>query len=598
MFQFLAAPNPGLRCTMAPFAPGRSSRVLGVLGAAALLVSTACTDDRSDPGPRPPEPDPLDSGAGEDAPINLTYVCGNRFIVSNAHGVPVSVTYQVVGTEEEGTADLPAAPEIDPAVSEVPIETRARGTVQLLLDGKALLAKANEGTPCNPAGGAPPAFASASAESSGEWTAVFPWPNVAVHLALLPDGRVLTLGRTGSPNVWKPASGIFTAVPSPAWLFCSGHALLSDGRVFLAGGHISDTHGLPNTTTFSATAGWARSAPMAQGRWYPTTTVMSDGDVVIIAGKDQAAANVLIPEIWSNGSVRRLTTASQAFPYYPRAVLAPNGKLLIVGPVVWTKYLSTAGTGSWTAGPKHLGGARNYGSAVMYDDGKVMVAGGAYTTNTAEILNLNVAKPAWSWTGSMNFARRHLNLTVLPTGEVLATGGVAGTAFNDLTKGVRAAEIWNPVTGQWTTLASSAVTRGYHASSLLLPDGRVLHAGSGDGAGAPAERNAQIFSPPYLFRGPRPTITRAPTEAHYDTQFRITTDDAAAITRVSLIRLGAPTHSFDQNQRFQWLTFTADATGLTVTAPKSSNRAPPGHYLVFILNDANVPSVGKIVRIF
>ncbi len=583
---------------MAPYAPGLPTRLFGVLGAAVLLLTVACTDDRSDSGPRSAEPDPLDSGAGEDAPINLTYVCGNRFILSNAHGVPVSVTYRVVGTGEEGTADLPAAPEIDPAVSETLIETHARGTVQLFLDGKALLARANEGALCNPAGGAPPTFATASAQTSGEWTAVFPWPNVAVHLALLPDGRVLSLGRTGQPNVWNPGSGTFTAVPSPAWLFCAGNALLSDGRVIFAGGHISDTHGLPNTTTFSATGGWASSTPMAQGRWYPTTTVMGNGDVVIIAGKDQAAANVLIPEVWSNGSIRRLTTASQAFPYYPRAVLAPNGKLLIVGPVVWTKYLSTDGTGSWTGGPKHLGGARNYGSAVMYDDGRVLVAGGAYTTNTAEILNLNAAKPAWSWTGNLNFARRHLNLTVLPTGEVLATGGVAGTAFNDLTKGVHAAEIWNPTTNQWTVMASSAITRGYHANSLLLPDGRVLHAGSGDGAGAPPERNAEIFSPPYLFRGARPTITTVPSETHYRAQFRITTGDAAAVTHVSLIRLGAPTHSFDQNQRFQWLTFTADATGLTVNAPMDSNRAPPGHYLVFILNDANVPSVGKIIRIF
>jgi hypothetical protein len=93
-------------------------------------------------------------------------------------------------------------------------------------------------------------------------------------------------------------------------------------------------------------------------------------------------------------------------------------------------------------------------------------------------------------------------------------------------------------------------------------------------------------------------ISSAPAEARYGTQFRLTTPDAAAIVRVSLIRLGTPTHAFDQNQRFQWLTFTADATGLTVTAPTSSNRAPPGHYLVFILNDLNVPSVGKIVRIY
>jgi hypothetical protein len=233
----------------------------------------------------------------------------------------------------------------------------------------------------------------------------------------------------------------------------------------------------------------------------------------------------------------------------------------------------------------------------MYDDGKILYAGGAYTTPTAEIIDLKEPSPMWRWTDPMAFARRHLNLTVLPTGEVLATGGVAGTTFNDISTGVHAAEMWDPTTGHWTTLASSAITRGYHATSLLLPDGRVLHGGSGDGAGAPNQRNAEIYSPPYLFRGARPTITGVPSDLSYRGTFRVETPDAASVTHVSLIRLGAVTHAFDQGQRFQRLTFTADANGLQVTAPESGDRAPPGYYMVFILNAADVPSVGKIVRI-
>jgi hypothetical protein len=233
----------------------------------------------------------------------------------------------------------------------------------------------------------------------------------------------------------------------------------------------------------------------------------------------------------------------------------------------------------------------------MYDDGKLLYAGGNRTTNTAETIDLNAGSPQWQWTGSMAFARRHLNLTVLPTGDVLATGGVGGTTFNDVSAGVHAAEVWDPDTGTWTTLASSSVTRGYHATSLLLPDGRVLHAGSGEGAGAPDQKNAQIFTPPYLLLGPRPEVTSAPDEAGYGATFRLETAQADEIVKVSFIRLGAATHAFDENQRFQWLTFTKDATGLTVTAPSSSNRAPPGHYLVFILNADDVPSVARIVRL-
>ncbi len=234
----------------------------------------------------------------------------------------------------------------------------------------------------------------------------------------------------------------------------------------------------------------------------------------------------------------------------------------------------------------------------MYDDGRILYAGGGRSTNTAEVINLNEAQPKWHLTGSMAFARRHHNLTVLPTGEVLATGGVAGTAFNDVNKGVHAAEMWNPGTGQWTTLASNAITRGYHGTSLLLPDGRVLNAGSGDGAGAPNQRNAEIFSPPYLSRGARPAITSAPSEVRYGNQFRIVTAQASAITHVSLIRLAAVTHAFDENQRFQRLSFTADASGLTVTAPSSANRTPPGHYMVFVLDGNDVPSVARIIRIY
>jgi hypothetical protein len=436
--------------------------------------------------------------------------------------------------------------------------------------------------------------------AGGQWTPPFDWPIVAIHMMLLPSGKVLSMGRTGTPELWDPASGEFTSIASPARLFCAGHALLADGRVLVAGGHIKDGFGLPNITLFSAeTNTWTSDAPMARGRWYPTVTTLGNGDVVITAGTDQDSVVVPIPEVWSNGSIRQLTAASRNLPWYPRAFLAPDGSVYIAGPQVATRFLSVDGDGSWRNGPTHqLAKERDYGAAVMYDEGKILYAGGGMTTNTAEIIDLTDASPQWSFTAPMAFARRHHNLTVLPTGEVLATGGVAGTTFDDVSTGVHAAEMWNPGTGQWTTLASNVITRGYHGTSLLLPDGRVLNSGSGEGAGAPNERNAEIYSPPYLFRGARPVITSGPSEVAYTSQFRILTPQAATITHVSLIRLGAVTHAFDENQRFQRLSFTADATGLTVTAPSLPNRAPPGHYMVFILNGDDVPSVAKIIRLF
>jgi hypothetical protein len=168
---------------------------------------------------------------------------------------------------------------------------------------------------------------------------------------------------------------------------------------------------------------------------------------------------------------------------------------------------------------------------------------------------------------------------------------------------VLAAELWSPTTETWTTLAAMQVPRLYHSTALLLPDGRVVVAGGGrnDGVGAPDSPrdkfSAEIYSPPYLFKGTRPTITSAPATTSYATNVFVATPDATAIASVSLIRTGSVTHAFNQDQRFLPLTFQQTTGGLTVQSPANANLAPPGHYLLFIVNTNGVPSVAKIVRI-
>jgi hypothetical protein len=570
----------------------RGARVaLSALAVAYLLGCGESPD--TDGGARPGTPLPEEQS---DGPVRLSYVCGNRFLITNAYSVPVSVTYRVLGSEEDGAANLSGAPAEDPAFSEQLIETRTRGAVQLFLDGKLVASGTNEGTPCTPATPAP-AMLSASTASAGQWTAPFAWPVVAVHLSLLPSGKVLSWGHAGVPQVWDPTTGVFTPIPSPALLFCAGHSFLSDGRLLVAGGHITDNHGIPDITIFGTGSTWSSSTPMQRGRWYPTNTTMGYGQVVITAGKDQDALQVTVPEVWTTSGIRRLTTASLSLPYYPRTFLAPNGKLYYAGETRTTRYLDIAGSGSWSTGPTRLYGARDYGAAVLYDEGRILYVGGGHTTNTAEIIDLRQSSPVWKWTGSMAHPRRHHNAVILPTGEVLVVGGLSGTLFNDLSTAVHPAEIWSPATGAWTTLASNTINRGYHTTAILLPDGRVLLSGSGDGAGAPSERNAEIFAPPYLFAGTRPAIGTVPSTVNYGIAFRVNSPDAPAIAKVSLIRLGSTTHAFDMNQRFQKLSFTSDASGLNVTAPSSRSRTPPGHYMLFIVNTSGVPSVAKIVQV-
>jgi hypothetical protein len=203
----------------------------------------------------------------------------------------------------------------------------------------------------------------------------------------------------------------------------------------------------------------------------------------------------------------------------------------------------------------------------------------------------------------MQFPRRHLNATILPDGQVLVAGGTQGGGFDDVSdaNAVHAAEVWDPGTGQWTTLASNTVTRVYHSVSVLLPDGHIVHAASGDaeveGFPAPSQRNSELFSPPYLFKGAHPIIRSAPSGVAYGERFMVETPNSAQITKVSWVRLSSVTHSFDENQRFNALTFEPTTGGVIVTAPTDPNLAPPGHYTLFILNRNGVPSVGKIIRI-
>ena len=253
----------------------------------------------------------------------------------------------------------------------------------------------------------------------------------------------------------------------------------------------------------------------------------------------------------------------------------------------------------------------------MYETGKILVVGGGGHTGwqqspdvksnaptaTAEKIDLNQSNPQWQNASPMSAPRRHMNATVLPDGQVLVTGGTRGGGFVNIDPGlaVKEAELWNPGTDEWTTLAANSKMRIYHSVSLLLPDGTVLHGASGDAmAGTvpvPAERNHEIFSPPYLFKGARPRITSVPPSVSYGQVFSLATPNVGQVTQVRWIRLGTVTHAFDMGQRANTLSFTATDTGVEVTAPASANLAPPGHYLLFILNRNGVPSEGQVVRI-
>jgi hypothetical protein len=449
--------------------------------------------------------------------------------------------------------------------------------------------------------------AAAQPDVVGRWSSAAPLPYFPVHTHLLPSGQVMIWpgdaqgtppGVSGNdPRRWDPATGQVTALSKPGYdIFCTGHAFTADGQLLVAGGHIANNVGEAKARLYNpATDAWTTLPDMNAGRWYPTVTTLNNGDLLVVSGNVDTTVGVnRLPQVFqaANRTWRSLTNAQLAQDLYPMMLLAPNGKVFNPGPSATTRYLDPRSTGAWTVVGTRLGGYRDYGSAVVYDDGKVLVMGGGDPpASSAEVIDLNAPSPAWRAVGSMQFARRQLNAVLLPDGRVLVTGGTSSPGFNDPTGAVLPAELWDPATEQWTVLASATVPRVYHSATLLLPDGRVLSTG-GNG-----HTEVEIFEPPYLFKGARPTISSAPASVSYGKSFFVGTPDATNVTAVTWLRLSSVTHAFNQNQRINRLAFTPTSGGLNVVAPASSNLAPPGHYLLFLLNSAGVPSIAKVVQI-
>jgi Domain of unknown function (DUF1929)/Glyoxal oxidase N-terminus/Bacterial Ig-like domain (group 1) len=443
----------------------------------------------------------------------------------------------------------------------------------------------------------------------GRWDPLFTTPVVGVHTHVLPTGKVLLWGDVGDAQIWDAATG-FTPLGKTYRIYCSAHTFLPDGRLIVVGGTSTGTLGLRLATVFSpSSSSWSATSNMAQGRYYATTTTLPNGEILAVSGHDTTKAVVTIPEIWNGSTWRRLTTAPLAIPdpYYPAMFVAPNGNVFMAGFPQTSRYLDVTGTGQWTTVANRRVADRTLGSAVMYAPGKILYAGGGDPpTASAEVIDLNQASPSWRSVPSMAFPRRQMNTTLLADGSVLVTGGTSGPGFNDQAGAVHAAELWNPRTESWRTMASESRNRTYHGTAVLLPSGQVLSSGSGEGGGityANSEFSAQIFNPPYLFNSDgspaaRPTISSAPSRLSYGQSFTVQSADAGSVTRGTLIRLSSVTHAFNMSQLLYELTFvTSNSMTLSAVAPASGNVAPPGPYMLFLINGSGVPSVARMVTI-
>ena len=442
-----------------------------------------------------------------------------------------------------------------------------------------------------------------------------------VHVALLANGKLLVVSGSGNTSsnvplnagIFDPASGTLTT-QSIGWdMFCNGMVLLPDGRPFIMGGTLQYTPfftGWNRTSTYDpATGHFLDMEDMVHGRWYPTSTVLSDGRVLTFSGADENGNTNSQTEIYTVGvGWSAPAAASWTPPVYPRMHLLPNGKVFYSG---WTPPSRTfdPSTNTWSVGANtNYGSIRTYGSSVLlpltpangYAPKVIIFGGGNPATDTTEIIDLSATTPAWVYGPRMSKPRIEMNATLLPTGKVLTVGGSLND--EDASSASLSADLYDSASNTMGLAGSNAVPRLYHSVALLLPDATVWVAGGNPTHGS-FQPSIEIYSPPYLFNSDgtaatRPVITSVtPAVIGYGTSFQVQTPDAANISSVVLMKNGAVTHAFDMEQRLVGLTFTQGSGVLNVTGPPTGNIAPPGFYMIFLINNSGVPSVAKFVQV-
>ena len=439
----------------------------------------------------------------------------------------------------------------------------------------------------------------------GQWGAPQSWPLVAVHVVQMHTGRTLQYSYNPSSYVWDPVANSFSSSqPLSRNLFCSGQSFLSDGRVIVTGGTVDGPEppifwGLPDTHIFDpATESWTRVEDMAQGRWYPTNLTWTDGRTYVFSGLDDSGLVTPNIEVYIPDSGWLSIGSIVGFPLYPALHVLSDGDVYFAGPSQTTARITLDPLGVSDILLANFG-SRGGGISVLLpgQQDRIMMVGGrddTTITETAEIIDLTDPAATWHYSTPMNFAREHANAVILPDATVLVIGGHFRLHADGEPPGAAAVfepEIFDPETETWTVMAPMLYPRMYHSTSALLPDGRVLASGS-DGV-----YFAEIYSPPYLFGGERPVIESSPARLTYGSIFCMEFSSTTNGNKVVLVRPTAETHSLDMDARYVLLDEVSCGPGRKqILAPANPNLAPPGFYMMFIVDDNGIPSEAAWVR--
>ena len=489
------------------------------------------------------------------------------------------------------------------------------------------------GLPLDPGNNACPAVQLDRCASAvgGQWEELPGVPQITfMHAVLLANSsRLLYWGygpRADQARLWDQTTGLYTspanqpvAVHPDENIWSGAHAQLNDGQgTVLAHGGFYNNPAAPLTVNTEkraflfnpTTSTFAATADMHVGRFYPTTVTLADGRPLTLFGSQHAGGELVQAslEIYTPGA--GTWSAPKPVPfnyfYYPWTFLLPGGDLFIAGPQKPTRRFDPMAT------PIVDDPARQYsqvfsqrgvnmdGTAVLlplkppHYEPRVLILGGQPpdAKQSAEWIDLSIAAPVWQALPDLNVPRDKVNSVLLPDGRVVVAGGIETLPDGG------PVEIFDPEDPPTGFLQGPHMkhARGYHSAAILLPDGSVIMGGQGGGADGSAVPNER-YRPSYFFKA-RSTITGSPSTVAHGATFSVDTPTPAAIAEVVLMRPGAVTHGFNQNQRYVGCVITGTAaTTVKATAPPNGNLAPPGYYLLFLVDHDRVPSIGKWIRL-
>lgn len=448
----------------------------------------------------------------------------------------------------------------------------------------------------------------------GHWEEVPGAPEVLLmHSILLPNTKqVLFWGQTrpDQARIWDystPAGSFISPTNQTADLtpnsdlWSAAHALLDtpQGTLLVHGGFT----GVGAFTFDPTTRTYAQVGNTVGNRFYATTIVIADGRAVTLFG------NVKTIEIFTLGvgwaaPIDLAPFGMSHHQYYPWTYLLPDGRLFIAGPHNPSQrfdFNAPAGVESFLSKDNRTNPGEKGTSVLLIlrpPDYKPIayIMGGEFPTveKSAQQIDLSLPAPAWVDLPDLKKARnQQFTATLLPDGRVFIAGGITGGADGG------PCEIFdprNPGAG-WVEGPNIKFERTYHSSFLLLQDGSVLGGGAPPNVALPPFTPHERFFPGY-FDKLRPAITGAPTTINYGANFTINTPTPPDISEVVLLRAGTTTHGFNMGQRGIECVIAGIGPGtLNVETPPNANLAPPGWYLLFILDSDRVPSEGRWIRV-